>query len=171
MAGANLRAALSVQSHLAATLAADTAPVRFADALPRRGIASQRILQVAIAALRTVLSESARFAFLLTLFAGPSRRTGALAIDRIADTTVRAVALLGAVLAITMRIARSITADSLPTGRAEALTGFRSTRGPILALTSFATVLAVRSVIALLFAVFSLEAGNAIAGAVDVIAG
>lgn len=171
MTRANLGTALTVQSHLAATLAADTAPVCLADALPGRGVTSQRILQMAIAALRTILSKSTRFAFLFALFTGPSRRARALAIDWIADATVRAVATLGTVLAIAMSIARSIAADSLPTGSTEALASFRSTRGPILTLTSFTAILAVRSVITLLFAVFSLEAGNAITGAVDMIAG
>lgn len=171
MTRANLGTALTVQSHLAATLAADTAPVCLADALPGRGVTSQRILQMAIAALQTILSKSTRFAFLFALFTGPSRRARALAIDRIADATVRAVATLGTVLAIAMSIARSIAADSLPTGSAEALASFRSTRGPILTLTSFTAILAVRPVITLLFAVFSLEAGNAITGAVDMIAG
>lgn len=171
MASANFGTALTVKSHLTATLAADTAPVCLADTLPGRGIASQRILQMTIAALRTILSKSARFAFLFALFTGPSRRTRALAIDRIADASIRAVTSLGTVLAISMSITRPITADSLPAGCAEALASFRSTRSPILALTTFATVLAVRSVITLLFAVFSLEAGNAITGAVDVIAG
>lgn len=171
MTRANLGTALTVQSHLAATLAANTAPVCLADTLPGRGIASQRILQMAITALRTILSKSSGFAFLFALFTGPSRRTRALAIDRIADAPVRAVATLSTVLAIAMRITRTIAADSLPTGSAEALTSFRSTGGPILALTTFTAVLAVRSVITLLFAVFSLEAGNAITGAVDMIAG
>lgn len=171
MTGANLGTALPIQSHLAATLAADTAPVSLADTLPGRGVTGQRILQVAITALRTVLSKSTGFALLLTLCSGPTRRTRALAIDWIADSAVRAVTTLRTVLAIAMSITRSITPDSLPARGTEALASFGCARGPILTLASFTAVLTVRSVVALLFADFSFEAGNAITGAVDMIAG
>lgn len=142
-----------------------TAPVSLADALPSGGVTSQRILQVAITALRTVLSKPARFALLFALFPTPPGRTRALTVDRIADSAVRAVATLGTVLAVAMRIAWPVTPNSLPARSAEALAGFGCARGPILTLASFTAVLAVRSVVALLFADFSLEAGNAIAGA------
>lgn len=171
MTRANLGTTLPVQSHLAATFAADTAPVSLADALPSGGVTSQRILQVAITALRTVLSKPARFALLFALFPTPPGRTRTLTVDRIADSAVRAVATLRTIFAVAMRITGTITPDSLPARSAEALAGFGCARGPILTLASFTAVLAVRSVVALLFADFSLEAGNAIAGAVDVIAG
>lgn len=171
MTGTNFGTALPVQSHLTTTFAANTAPVSLADTLPGRGVTGQRILQVTIAALRTVLSKSTRFALLFALGSGPTRRARTLAIDRIADSAVRAVTTLGAVLAEAVRITRTITPDSLPARGAEALASFGCARGPILALTPFTAILTVSSVVALLFADFSLEAGNAITGAVDMIAG
>lgn len=168
---ANLGTALSVQSHLTATLAANTAPVSLADTLPGCGVTSQRIFQVAITALRTILSKSARLTFLFALFSAPTCRACTLAIDRITNSAIRTVATLGTVLAIAMRITRSITPDSLPTGGAEALACFGCARGPVLTLATFTAILTVRSIVALLFTDFSLEAGNAVTGAVDMIAG
>lgn len=168
---AHLGTALPVQSHLAAALAADTAPIGLADAFPGRRVTGQRVLQMTVATLRAVLPKPTRVTLLFAPFSGPSRRARALAIHRIADSAVRAVTTLATILAIALGIARSVTSDPLPSRRAEALARLRSARGPILTVAPLATVLTVRSVVALLFAVLSLEAGNAIAGAVDVITG
>lgn len=170
MAGADFVARLSVISQRAAAFAADTTPISLADTFPRGGIASQCMLQTAIAALRTILPKPTRFTLLVTPFSGPSSRTRTLTIDWIADTVIRAVASFVAVLPEVMRITGSIAADTLPTRRTEALAALRRTRSPIQAFASLTAILAVGSIATLFLAIIAFVTGDAVTRPVDVVA-
>lgn len=168
--GADFVARLSVISQRTSALAAHTTPVSLADTFSRGSIASQCVLQAAVAALRTILPKPTRFTLLVTPFSGPSSRARTLTVNRIADTVIRAVASLGTILSKVLRITGSIAADALPTGRTEALTTLRGTRSTIHAFTRLTTVLTVGSIAALFLTAVAFVTGNTVTHSVDMVA-
>lgn len=170
VAGADLIARLAVIAQRTPAFAPNTTPVHFANAFSSGSIASQRILQMAVTALRTILTKPTRITLLLAPIPIPPSRACTLTVNRITDATVCAITPLGAIFAIVVGVAGSIASDSLPTGCTEALATFRCTDSSVHTLTTLAAALTVGSIAALLLAVFSLEARNAITRSINVIA-
>lgn len=168
MAGADFTARLSVEAYRAAAFTANTAPVCLADTPPVGCIACNNVLQMAIAHLLTVLPEPTRGALFVAQLAGPTGRTGTVAIDRIANAPILATALLGAVAPKVVRVARPIALNSLPARCAHALARITLAGGPVHALTLLAAILAIGVVRARFFAAFTPETSNTQAGSIDV---
>lgn len=168
MAGADFTARLSVEAYRAAAFTANAAPVRLADTSPVGRIARNNVLQMAIAHLLTVLPEPTGSALFVAHLTGPPSRTGAVAIDRIANAPVLAPALLGTVAPKVLRVARPIALDALPARGAYALARVTLAGGPVHALALLAAVLAVSVVRARLFAAFTTETGDTQACSINV---
>lgn len=171
VAGADLAARIPVVTERAATFTVHTAPLCLADAAPGGHITRQRVFQMAIAQLLTVLPEPARGALLVTQITRPTGRTRTLPIDRVAGTSVLAAALFGTVAPVMLRIARPIALDALPARGANALARITLAGRPVHALAPLAAVLPVRVVRARFFTAFALETGYTEARSINVGAG
>lgn len=140
----------------------------FAEALSVRWVAGMRLLLLADALERTVLTEEPRIAFFLAEFSSPSRSAIAFTGSWMTSAVVHAFACLGATFAIRVDLARSFTLETTPTGLAEALTRLWIALGSILAFATLRTVLAVGGRRTSFFTLLAGKTGLTDARAIDV---